>query len=247
MSSGRADQIDHNPETMSTRVGLSTTQLIWLILGLGLLLRLWGAWRANLTYDEAAHLVYAQQISFRSDRFNLIFRSDNHPLLNAYTIKLSSMLFGFSFFGLRIVHVLIGTATIWVVYALGRRVYSESAGLWAAALVATDQFHASWSRTFLQETPMLFWFGLTLLAFINVMERRRTRDYVLLGISMALTYLAKETGILLIAAMWIFLFVTPADRSILRDRRWYLAYLIALVIVLPDLVYNVQYFSDSYL
>jgi 4-amino-4-deoxy-L-arabinose transferase-like glycosyltransferase len=218
---------------------------LWLIAAVALALRLLGAWRGNLTFDESAHLALADTISFDPDRFHLVFRTLDHPLLSIYVFKLSGMLLGDSNFGLRILHVLFGAATVVPVFLLGREVFSERAGLWAAGLLAVDQFHASWSRLFMPEVPMLFFWSLALLQLVRLTGAPSRRDFVLLGVWFGLAYLAKETALLLLPVAWSF--AVLCRRNFLLDARWYLAHVVFLILIAPDLVWNALHFSESYL
>jgi len=95
---------------------------------------------------------------------------------------------------MRMLHVLAGTATVATVYFLGKRIFSENAGLWAAGLLTVDQFHAGWSRPFFPEVLLLLFAALTLLQFLRVLEASTTRNCVLLGVLLGLAYLAKKPG-----------------------------------------------------
>ncbi len=220
---------------------------LWLILAVALGLRLIGAWFGNLTFDESAHLALADTIDFHPDRFHLVWRTLDHPLLSLYLLKFSGVVFGTSNFGLRIVHVLFGAATIIPVFLLGRAAIGERAGLFAAALLAVDQFHASWSRLFMPEVPMLFFWSLGLFWLLRVVSDARTWDFVLLGVWFGLAYMAKETGFLLVPVGWLFLLSDRRHWRILTDPRWYLTHLVALVVVSPDLIWNLLHYSESYL
>ena len=81
--------------------------------------------------------------------------------------------------------------TVALVYALGKRLYSRGAGLLAATLVAFAVVHIQQSHFYRPETfTMLF----TLAAFwfmMNVIERRRLRDSVLLGLFVGLSFATK--------------------------------------------------------
>lgn len=221
--------------------------MLWLIVAVGLTLRLLGAWYGNLMFDERAHLALAQTIDFHPDRFHLVFRSLDHPLLSIYILKLSGLLFGESNFGLRILHVLFGTATIVPVYLLGCELQNRNVGLWAAALLAVDQFHASWSRMFMPEVIMLFFWSLAMLQISRAVRSRRAVDFIWLGVWLGLAYLGKETGILLLPVAWAFLLVCREHRSLLWDRKWYLAHAAFVLVIAPDILWNLAHFSESYL
>ena len=222
---------------------------IWLlpILLAALVIRLWGAWHANLIFDERAHWALAETIDLRPGHWRLVSRTLDHPLLSIYVLRLASLLFGTSNFALRLPYVLAGTATIVPVYHLARRAFSPRAGLLAAALLAVDLFHACWSRVFMPEALMLLLSALAMLQFLRVLEKPSSGRFVLLGVLMGLAYLAKEPAILLGPAFWIYLLITPAYRPLLRNPLWYLAHVVFAAVIAPDLVWNVSQWSDSYL
>ena len=146
------------------------------ILAAALALRLAGAWCAALVFDERAHWALAETIDFHPRRLHLVSRTLDHPLLSVYVLKLDGLLFGASDFGLRLAYVLAGAATLAPLYFLARRAFSPAAGLWAAAFLAVDQFHAGWSRVFMPEVLMLLFGALALLQFVRASSRARRAD-----------------------------------------------------------------------
>lgn len=56
-----------------------------------------------------------------------------------------------------------GVGTVWVTYALGRRLWSHPAGLWAALLLAITPLHAQHSHWLTVDVPAAFWGTLALL------------------------------------------------------------------------------------
>ena len=244
----KSDLIESGDNTHEkTALGRHALKLLLLIFAVALLLRLGGAWRANLIFDERAHLALAETINFQPGQVNLVSRTLDHPLLSIYVLKLSSMIFGDSNFGLRILHVLAGAITVVPVFFLGRRVFGERAGLLAAALLSVDQFHASWSRVFMPEVLMLLFVALVLLQMLRALEAKTARSYALLGLLLGLAYLAKEPAVLLLPSLWIFLLITPRHRGVLLDPRWYLAHVVCVLVVAPDVIWNLLQSTDSYL
>ena len=189
----------------------------------------------------------AETIDFHPGSLHLVSRTLDHPLLSVYVLKLDGLLFGTSDFGLRLAYVLAGAATLAPVYFLARRAFSPAAGLWAAALLAVDQFHAGWSRVFMPEALMLLFGALALLQFVRAIERGGAGGYALLGALLGLACLAKEPAAILLPAMWIYLLVTPDRRHLIRSRNWWLAHAVLLAVVAPDLLWNLSQWSESYL
>ena len=235
--------MDHPPPRTFCRLPVA----LWLILAVALGLRLWGAYRGNLSFDERAHWALAETIELRPGSLHLVSRSVDHPPLSIYTLKLSSLLFGSSDLALRMLHLLAGTLTIVPVYLLGKRVFSSTAGLWAAGLLAVDQFHASWSRVFMPEVLMLLAASLVLLQYLRTLETGRTRDVVLLGVLLGLAYLAKEPSLWLLPALWLVPLIARAHRGVFRRPAWYLAHGVFLAVIAPDLIWNLSQGTESYL
>jgi len=227
------------------RTCLGLPKILWLILAVALAVRLLGAANANLIFDERAHWAMARTIDFHPQTFHLVSRTLDHPLLSIYVLKLGSLLFGTSDFGLRILHLAAGALTVVPVYFLGRRVFSERAGLWAAGLLAVDQFHASWSRVFMPEVLMLLFGTLALLQFLRALEKDRGRDFALLGVLLGAACLAKEPSVLLWAGLWIYLLITPKYRSLLRRPRWYLANAVGVLVIAPDVIWNAMLGTEA--
>jgi 4-amino-4-deoxy-L-arabinose transferase-like glycosyltransferase len=216
-----------------------------LLLGLGL--RAFGAARAGLTLDESVVWAFAREISLEPGRLHFASRTADHPLLGAYVVRLSSLLFGESDAGLRALGVLFGTATIYVAFRLGSELWAESAGLIAAALVAVDRFHLSWSRLAVEEVVLLFFECLALLFFWRAVKHGAMRDWIAAGFCLGAAYLAKETALLLFLAFAVASALSPGGRRAWRTKGPPLALVAALAVAAIDLTLNLRDPSDSYL
>lgn len=218
------------------------------IVALAAIVRLLGAWSGNLMYDESTHLACAQTIDLRPDHLNIVWRSVDHPFLSVYFIRLSGLLFGTSLFGLRLLHVLVGTATIVAVYKLAQAVFADHrrAALLAAAFLAVDQFHQTWSYFMVPEVLLMFFATLTLRALLLLRDERTTGRFVAFGVLFGLCYVAKETAVFLAPPLWIALVLDERGRAVLKDWRWYGAHGIALLLISPDIWWNVTHFFEGY-
>lgn len=85
--------------------------------------------------------------------------------------------------------------TVIMVYFLGRRIYGRLYGPWVgllgAALVAFAVIHVQHSHFFRPETLSAFWVLAVFWAILQVMERRRLRDSLLLGLFTGLAFAPK--------------------------------------------------------
>ena len=233
---------------LSGRVNVSRRfpGILWVILAVAAGLRLLGAWIGNLNYDESMIIARAEAIDLRPGNLRLVWQTVNHPLLTVYVVKISGYLFGNSDFGLRILHVLFGTVNVFLVFLLGKKLCSVHAGLWAAALLAVDRFHHTWSYAFEPEILLVFFATLALLLYLRATETQTYRDFALLGAVVGLAYLSKETAILLFPILWLHTLVDPERRASLLQGKWLMMHAVAVVVISPDLVWNATHFYEGY-
>ena len=227
-------------------VGQRFPKILWTTLAVAASLRLLGAWIGNLNWDESALIARAEGIDLRPGNLRLVWQSVDHPPLTVYVVKLSGLVFGNSNFGLRVLHVLFGTATVFLVFLLGKKVSSVNAGLYAAALLAVDRFHHTWSYFFVSEILLLFFATLALLLYLRTTETHSYRDFALLGVALGLAYLSKETAILLFPVLWLHTLVDPEHRMSLFRGKWFTTHVIAVVVISPDLLWNATHFYEGY-
>ena len=95
----------------------------------------------------------------------------------------------------RSLSALADVGTVVMVYVLGRRIYGRLYGPWVgllgAALVAFAVIHVQNSHFFRPETFSAFWLLAVFWAILRVLERRRLRDSLLLGVFTGLAFAPK--------------------------------------------------------
>ena len=104
-------------------------------------------------------------------------------------IDLGSLL-EMSYIGRSIV-VLADVGTVFMAYLLGKRIYSRRVGLLAAGLVALAVVHIQHSHFYRPEPLLVFFLMVSFWFMLQVMEKRRLRDSLLLGVFVGLTLAAK--------------------------------------------------------
>src|SRR5512142_1283021 len=191
------------------RIALSEVVLrqvfVLLIMGAGAAIRLWQINILGLNTDEA---VYAGQaaamarVPYLQDLFP-VFRS--HPLLFQFLLSLIFKYGRMNDLWPRLLSVAFGVATVYVVYLLGSLLYGPKAGLIAAAFLAVMPYHVVVTRQALLDGPMVFFATLTLLLLAKFADSGRAPWLYAVGVGMGLTFLAKETGIILMGAIYAFL------------------------------------------
>ncbi|WP_309602681.1 glycosyltransferase family 39 protein [Sphingomonas sp.] len=76
---------------------------------------------------------------------------------------------------------LIGTACVWLTYALGNRLHGRATGLIAAALLAVNASHIAWSQVIRTDITASAFMLASLLFAVRLADRGRLRDALLAG------------------------------------------------------------------
>lgn len=137
----------------------------------------------------------------------------------------------------RLVSVALTLATVGILYLLAVRLTANrTAGLVAGALYAVSAEVALFSKLTMVDGPMVFWFGLGLLAYVHFLQDFRVRDGCWLGVVVAVGVCTKEqiggawvlAGIGAVVAAWkqhVRVPEGPALRAVLTaGASWVLAY-----------------------
>jgi 4-amino-4-deoxy-L-arabinose transferase-like glycosyltransferase len=159
-----------------------------------------------------------------------LFRA--HPLLFqgllslVYRVSMSDYL-------ARMLSVAFGVGTVWAGFWAARQLYTRRVALIAAAILAVMPYMVVVSRQVLLDGPMVF-FGTVALGLTARFARSRDPGWLYgAAVALGLTFLTKETGILLAGAMFAFIILTPHLRVRTRDILVSGAIIFAFVIVFP--------------
>ena len=106
---------------------------------------------------------------------------------------------------------------MYVVYRLGRLLYDRPVGLIAALLLALMPYHVIVTRQVLLDGPMTLFATLALYTVAKyAITGERTWLYAT-GAAMGLTFLSKETSVILLGAIFAFFALSPAIKVRIRD------------------------------
>jgi hypothetical protein len=179
-----------------------------LTLALGAFIRLWAVNAVGFNTDEAVYSGQAAAIAQDPALSQLfpIFRA--HPLLFQFVLALTFS-FGTSDLVGRLVAVGVGLATIALVYRIGAMLYTRGAGLLAALILALMPYHVVVTRQVLLDGPMALMSTLALYLIARYALSQRPAWLYAAGAAMGLTFLAKETGVILISAIYAFFALAP--------------------------------------
>src|SRR3989344_263202 len=159
----------------------------------------------------------------------------DHPPLVIWIQHLFFKLFGERLWAFRLPSAILGIASVGLMFAIGRRLFSERAGLIGAAFLAATVNHVYVSRAGLQEPYVIFFMLLAVLLLLRGLARPRW--VIASGAALGFGLLAKYTAIAAVPVLLgAILLLKPAE---FRTRHFWLGVLAALVIVSPVIIYNV--------
>lgn len=98
----------------------------------------------------------------------------------------------------RVMSVLFGISTVWVLYYLGRRLYNHKVGLMAALFLSASFIHSFHSQYIRPDIPSTLFSVLAILYCLLVLEKRDLKSYVIAGVMTGLATATKFTSAVLI-------------------------------------------------
>ena len=209
-----------------------------LILLAALLLRLSVATTAEYVHDEEnASIPTSQSISFAPGNLQLPIRAENHPALPAYFVKVSSVLFGTTPFGYRLLHVLASMCIIVMTFVLARQWYGLVAARWAAALLAFNEYFLGVSSRATAHVPYLLFAVAAVYAFGRFISTQRAVYLYAAGVALGLAFYAKELSALLLP-VFLLVLLHRRHRHWFRSPHVYVACALFFSVIGPDLFWN---------
>lgn len=166
--------------------------MIWGTLLLALILRLVNI-NQSLWLDEASQVLMSQK-----SLYSIIFErsGDFHPPLS-YLIYHFWLMFGSSEIWLRLIPVIFGLATVFIIYKLCQKLFNEKIALISAILLATAPYHIYYSQEIRMYSMATFFASLSMFFLIN----QKKWGYVLATVTLLLTH---YMGVFLVIAQLLY-------------------------------------------
>lgn len=162
---------------------------IWLVILLGIILRGINL-DQSLWLDEATSIRVAREFSFQQI-VTTFSPGDFHPPLYYFLLKIWISVFGASEVAARSLSVLLGSATIPLVFLIGRKLVSKNAGLAAALFFATAPLHIYYSQEARMYAAATFFATLFVWFFLKSLKEKKLFTWLgllLSGIFLAYTH-----------------------------------------------------------
>ncbi len=174
------------------------------------------------------------------------------PPLVAWIIAFFTNILGNNEFGVRFPALIFSTIDMIVIYLMGKRIFSERAGFWAAATSAAMPGTTVLSLIMTIDAPLVcFWtlafYSLWMAAepyLTSIEDRRHQRGifwWIITGITSGLGLISKQT----MAGFWplafMFLLLFPTGRKTLRTPWPYISVTICILFLAPVVFWNWQH------
>jgi len=206
--------------------------------------RLGAAMHANLELyaDEAQYFDWSRQLDWGYY---------SKPPMLAWIIRLSTELFGTSELGVRAMSFILYPLGAWTLFIAVRRLFAGEPGAerWAAAAAfayATLPLVALGSWLITTDAALLLFWSLALYLLVRALDRGAWRDWILLGLCVGLGGLSKYTMVFFPLALAAYLLSSPRHRFWLGNPKPWIAAAVALLVLLPNLLWNASHDFASF-
>ncbi|MGH8090385.1 MAG: glycosyltransferase family 39 protein [Rudaea sp.] len=160
------------------------------------------------------------------------------PPLTAWLIAAGEAAFGHGTLAMRAPFLLLGALLPLLIVRIAARISGTMDG-WRAGMLALGlPLLATLGIFALPDVPLTFASALALDAIERAARTRRLRDWALLGVALALAWLAHYRAATLLAAGLAFFALTPRGRALWRDPGLWLALGIMCLGIVPMLAFN---------
>ena len=206
------------------------------ILLVALALRLYLAiWSPLLDDESKTYIPNAKAISLRPGQIHLPIRESQHPALPCYIARAGALLAGDGNFAFRLGSLVLGMATIVLVYRAALLWDGRATARWAALLLAVNEYHIAASSLAVELGPQLFFVALAVYAGLRFFADERPRWLYLAAAACGLGFLCREVICLLLPIWFLTVLMFPQRRWLLRKEPWLAAGLF-LLLISPDVI-----------
>ncbi len=186
----------------------------------------------NLNPEEAQYWSWSQ---------DLAFGYFSKPPMIAWLIAGTAGFFGDNEAAIRLAAPLLHALTALAVYALARALYDARVGFWSVLVYTSAP--AVWFSSGLMTTdvPLLLFWSLALLALHRTLASGSLVWAAALGAAIGLGFMSKYAMIYFIIASSLFLCISWRDSWFLWSRQHLVTMLIAVLVSLPNIVWNLEH------
>ncbi|MFO7445663.1 MAG: glycosyltransferase family 39 protein [Ignavibacteriaceae bacterium] len=165
----------------------------------------------------------------------------DHPPLSIYILAVSKFVFGDSLFGLRMLPAVVSGVVVLITGLLAKRLGGKNyaVALSCIAVISTPQLMAMFTFYSMNYLDYLFWISAAYV-IVLLIDNQKPSYWITLGIVLGLGLFNKIGVSWLCAGVFLGIVFTPL-RSSLKTKWPYIAALIAFIIFLPYIIWNINH------
>jgi dolichol-phosphate mannosyltransferase len=205
---------------------------LWVLIGVGVLIRLAFIGFLNLLPEEAYYWNYAKHLDIGYL---------DHPPMVAWLNYLSGLILGRTQLAVRLAPFLGWFIFAYFMYRFAENAIGRGIGKPVVLLLAALPIYMSVGFIMTPDAPLYVCWAGTLYFLERAIFGNRSSAWYLAGVWLGLGFLSKYTMGLIVPAAVIFVLIDKNARRWLLRPQPYLALLIAAVIFLPDIIWNAQH------
>jgi 4-amino-4-deoxy-L-arabinose transferase-like glycosyltransferase len=201
----------------------------------------------DLTGDSGLYAAISRQMVESGDWFNLKINGaayDQKPHLFFWLAGLGIQLFGNSNFAFKLFPFIYGAAGIYFTYRLGKQIFSDEVGKWAALISGTSQIFFLYFFDFHTDSVLQTGVVLALWQLAAYLKHKKWSNFVFgfFGVGLAMFAKGPVGAILPFFAVFLYLIIQKDFRQLFHPK-WFLGILIVVIVVSPTLIHLYKSFG----
>ena len=203
----------------------------------------------DLTGDSGLYAAISRQMVESGDWFNLKINGipyDQKPHLFFWLAGFGIQLFGNSNFAFKLFPFIYGMTGIYFTYRLGKLIFTEETGKWAALIVGTSQIFFLYFFDFHTDSVLQTGVTFALWQLAAYLQQKKWINFVFGFTGIGLAMLTKgPVGAVLPFFAVLFYLVYKKDFKTLVHPKWFLGIIIVIVFISPALIHLYKSFGAS--
>lgn len=231
--------------------GINHKKILFLIIVLAAILRLYGLSRGDtvndevfmafrglgmMDFDEAQMQTTPWEWYDPNIPFWAKLSFHDHPPLVFFVQHIFMKIFGENNFAFRLPSALLGVASVYLIYLIGSRLFSTRTALMAAAVLGVTLNNIYISRVGMQEAYVIFFILLAAYFFLKALDN--DNYFILTGLALGFGALAKYNAFIMapIFVTYLLLF----KRQYFLNKKFWIGVFLSLLVFSPVIIYNLE-------
>ena len=185
----------------------------------------------DLYFDESQYWVWSRDFAFGYF---------SKPPLLAWIIGFAEHVCGSSEACIRSPSPILHAGTALVVFGIARELYGERVAFWSSLVLVFATGAAFSSRIISTDVPFLFLWSLALLAYLKLLRGPSMGWGLVLGLALGFGLLAKYAMVYFFLCMGLAVLFDRRAWDVLKRRELWLALTLMVLIIIPNIVWNIS-------